>query len=91
VLLVDGIWLHKPELRDAFDLTIWLEVDRSVALERAIARDRAWTDDPEGRYATRYSPGETRYLTEVAPAALADLVVENTDPAHPRLLLDSSP
>ena len=85
VLLVDGVWLHKPELRDAFDLTIWLEVDREVALTRAVARDGM-----AERYAARYYPGETRYLVEVGPARLADLVVDNTDPAHPRLLIDSS-
>jgi uridine kinase len=70
VLIVDGVWLHKPELRDAFDLTIWLATDRRVALERAIARDGM----PE-RYATRYVPAETRYIEEIRPETLADLVV----------------
>jgi uridine kinase len=71
VLIVDGMWLHKPELRDAFELTIWLAVDRQVALERAIARDGM----PE-RYATRYFPAETRYIEEVAPETIADIVVQ---------------
>jgi uridine kinase len=91
VLLVDGIWLHKPELRKGFDLTIWLAVDRDVALERAIARDTAWLPDARERYAARYVPAESRYLEEVRPEASADLVVENTDPAHPRLVVDSNP
>jgi uridine kinase len=73
VLLVDGIWLHKPELRGCFELTIWLEVDRLVALERAIARDGM-----AERYRNRYFPGETRYLQEVRPRELADLVVDTT-------------
>jgi uridine kinase len=70
VLLVDGIWLHKPELRDAFDLTVWLAVDRQLALARAIARDGM----PE-RYAARYFPAETRYIEEVRPEKIADIVV----------------
>ena len=70
VLIVDGIWLHKPELRDAFELTIWLDVDRQVALARAIARDGM-----AERYATRYFPAETRYIEEVRPQELADIVV----------------
>jgi uridine kinase len=79
VLVVDGIWLHKPELRDAFDLTVWLQIDRQVALERAIARDAARMTSVEAareRYATRYFPGETRYLEEIDPASLADIVVD---------------
>jgi uridine kinase len=76
VLLVDGVWLHKPELRDAFELTIWLEIDRRVALERAVERDRTWLDDPETRYATRYFPAETRYLEEVRPRDLASIVID---------------
>jgi uridine kinase len=91
VLVVDGIWLHKPELRRGFDLTIWLAVDREVALERAIARDAAWLANARERYAARYVPAESRYLREVDPEASADLVVENTDPAHPRLVVDSNP
>jgi uridine kinase len=81
VLVVDGIWLHKPELRDAFDLTIWLAIDRVVALERAIARDSAWMESADAareRYATRYFPGETRYLEEVDPESIADLVVDTS-------------
>jgi uridine kinase len=80
-LVVDGIWLHKPELRDAFDFTIWLAIDRQVALERAIARDAGWMESVDAareRYATRYFPGETRYLDEVRPQELADLVVDTS-------------
>ena len=91
VLLVDGICLHTPELRDGFDLTVWLAADRAVALERAIARDSAWTENARERYATRYVPGETRYLDAVGPERLADLLVDNTDPARPRLVIHSDP
>jgi uridine kinase len=72
VLIVDGIFILKPELRDLWDLTVWLEIDRGVALERALARDGEALRD---RYLTRYVPGETRYLEEVRPQELADLVV----------------
>ena len=37
------------------------------------------------RYATRYVPGETRYLEEVDPESLADIVVDTTDLRRPRL------
>jgi hypothetical protein len=37
------------------------------------------------RYAARYFPGETRYLEEVDPESVADVVVEYTDFERPRL------
>jgi hypothetical protein len=42
------------------------------------------------RYATRYFPGETRYLEEVDPESLADIVIDTTDLDEPRLLRTSS-
>jgi uridine kinase len=84
VLVADGIFIHKPELRDLWDLSIFLSGDRSALLERAIARDGR-----RERYVSRYVPGETRYLEEVGPAALADLVVDTTDPDRPQLVIDS--
>ena len=75
VVIADGIFLHKPELRGVFDLTIWLTVDPDVARGRAIERDRGWMADAVERYATRYAPAGTRYLAESTPQqALASLL-----------------
>jgi uridine kinase len=77
--VVDGVFLHHPDLRKLWQLTVFLQVDRQVALERALARDEPWMEDARERYATRYVPGESRYLREVDPAALADVVLDATD------------
>jgi uridine kinase len=82
----DGVFLHHPELRDLWQLSIFLSVDRETARERGIARDASWMANARERYATRYVPGETRYLEEVDPEALADVVLETTDLDRPRLL-----
>jgi len=84
--VVDGVFLHHPELRDLWDLTVFLRVDREVAGERGIARDESWMENARERYASRYVPGETRYLEEVDPESLADLVVDTTDLDRPRLV-----
>jgi uridine kinase len=88
-LVLDGIFLLRPELADIWDLSVFLAVDRAVALERAIARDASRLGG-EGatrlRYEARYVPGETIYLEAAEPAARADVVIENTDPDRPRLL-----
>src|SRR3569833_1349475 len=77
-LVADGVFLLHPDLRDLWDLTIFLRCDRQVALERGLARDSSWMENAEERYATRYVPGETQYLEEVGPESLADLVVDTT-------------
>ena len=77
-LVADGGFLLHPDLRELWDLTIFLRCDRQVALERGLARDSSWIENAEERYATRYVPGETQYLEEVGPESLADLVVDTT-------------
>jgi uridine kinase len=85
-VIVDGVFLHHPELVDLWDFSVFLAVDREVARERGIARDESSMGNARERYATRYVPGETRYLEEVDPAARADVVIDMTDLAQPRLL-----
>ena len=83
------MFLLRPELADLWSLTIFLAVDRQVALERAIARDTdhmGGVEATQARYASRYVPGETLYLEAVDTQARADVVVEHTDPTRPRLL-----
>jgi uridine kinase len=77
-LVADGVFLLHPDLRDLWNLAIFLRCDREVARERGIARDESWMEDARGRYAGRYFPGETRYLEEVDPESIADLVVDTS-------------
>jgi uridine kinase len=77
-LVADGVFLHHPDLRDLWDLTVCLRVDREVARERGIARDESHMANARERYALRYFPGETRYLEEVAPYEQADVLLDTT-------------
>jgi uridine kinase len=85
-LIADGVFLLHPALANLWDLTIFLRVERGVALARALARDNGWMENAEERYATRYVPGETRYLDEVDPESRADVVLDTTELDRPRLL-----
>jgi uridine kinase len=89
VLLLDGVFLLRPELNDAWDLRIFLEVSLGEALRRALARDRALFGSAQAvraRYRRRYLPAQRRYLTTVQPRRIAEVVVDNHDPTAPRLL-----
>ncbi len=89
VLLFDGVFLLRPELDDCWDWRIFLQVDFSVSVERAVRRDQAHLGSAEAaraRYQVRYVPGQRLYLEAVRPQERADVVVDNNDPARPRLL-----
>jgi uridine kinase len=95
ILLLDGVFLLRPELDDCWDFRVFVDVDFAETLRRACERgsERVGTaaaDAVRHRYQVRYIPGQQIYLASVRPRERADVVVENGDPAEPRLLVRSS-
>ena len=67
-LIVDGIFLHRPELRSHWDLSIFLKVDFKISVPRGAARDQTpEAIDPDAPAYQRYVGGQQRYLAECAP------------------------
>jgi uridine kinase len=90
VLVVDGIFLQRPELADAWDAAVWVDVPFEVSVPRGNARFGGGHDpDPDAEPNRRYVGGQRLYLAAVDPRARATWVLDNTDlerPAlHPRL------
>ena len=97
VLVFDGIFVHRRELRDRWDVSVFLDgLDRVTAarVERVVA---ACPGDPLGDLLTmarwwvllrRYVVGQRLYLDECDPAAAADIVIDNDDLAAPVVLRD---
>ena len=80
VLLVDGIFLHRPELADLFDAGVWVHVPFEVSVPRGNARFGEVSGeqaDPASAVNARYVDGQRLYLAEVDPAARADWVLDN--------------
>jgi uridine kinase len=89
ILLADGVFLQRPELNRFWDLRIYLDIGLEESLRRGVARDQHWMGgaaEAERRYRTKYLPGEQRYLAEVRPHEQAQIVVDTTDPADPRIV-----
>lgn len=85
VLILDGIFLHRAELVDRWDLSIYLDVDFPVSIPRGAQRgfgDR----DPSAPSNQRYIEGQRLYLAEADPAACATIVVDATDIDQPRVI-----
>jgi uridine kinase len=84
ILVVDGIFLLRPELNDLWNFRIFVEVQLEEALRRGLGRDGA---DREHLYRARYLPGQRIYLETVRPRELADVIVDNNDPGSPTVTL----
>lgn len=73
ILLCDGIFLLRPELRDRWDLRMVVTAAFDVRLRRALIRDAprlGSVDVVEHRYRTRYEPGQELYRAERSPRPL---------------------
>ena len=85
ILVVDGIFLQRDELADAWDLVVFLDVPFAETARRMAARDG--TDpDPNHPSTRRYVQGQRLYFAACDPQRRADLLVDNTDFDAPRLL-----
>ncbi len=68
---------------------MFVHVNFEVALQRAVERDHLRLGSREAaqaRYLRRYFPAQRLYLQRVLPQKRADVIVENNDPACPRLM-----
>jgi uridine kinase len=83
ILVIDGTFLHRPELRDLWNWSLWLEAPFDVAHERMIVRDGA-DPDPGSPLSLRYEGAQKLYLAESSPRETASAIIDNTDYDHPR-------
>ena len=89
VLLFDGVFLLRPELRHYWDLSIFVRADFATTVGRAEIRDADLFGSRAAvrqRYEERYVPGQQLYLSEATPEQYASVVVDNNDPARPTLV-----
>jgi uridine kinase len=79
VVLLEGIFLFKPNHRSYFDLKLWIECSFQTALRRAIARGQEGLPPTETRYAfeTIYFPAQRIHLDRDDPRRVADLILHN--------------
>jgi uridine kinase len=81
-IVCDGVFLHRPELADLWDASVWVEADLDVAAARGAQRNLGvWTDDlteTNERYRVRYVSAQRRYVDEHRPHERATFVLRNT-------------
>jgi uridine kinase len=79
VILVEGIFLFKPEYREYFDLAIWIDCSFPTALARAIDRAQEGLSPAKtiAAYETIYFPAQRIHLSHDHPRENADLILDN--------------
>ena len=87
VLVVDSVFAFRPEYDEFWDYRVWLDIDPDLALRRGIERDTEMEGRAEAErlHRDRYQAAELIYVDEVDPVSRADVVVDNTDFARPRI------
>lgn len=89
VLLVDGIFLHRPELAGLWDASVWVDAPFTISVPRGNARFGpvgAAESDPEHPDNARYVLGQGIYLDSVHPRGRATWVLDNADLDAPVLI-----
>ena len=88
ILIMDGIFLFRPELLDFWDIRVFLDVGFDVTVQRAIkrAKDLESLDSEQeimDQYNCRYVPGQKLYFQEATPQEKADILIDNTNYENP--------
>jgi uridine kinase len=89
VLLFDGVFLLRPELRGYWDFSLFVRASFEITVKRAEERDLylfGTAADVRLRYERRYVPGQRLYLSEAQPERWASVVIDNDDPANPSIV-----
>lgn len=85
VLLFDGIFLLRPELRAYWDFTVFVEAPFEVTVPRAAQRDGS-SPDIDANDNRRYVEGQKLYFQSCEPKRRATIVINNRDLASPEII-----
>ena len=86
ILVFEGVFSFRPELRDFWDLMIYLEITPEESLRRGIERDPSEKEEIERKYRVRYIPGQELYKNESKPLEAAHIIIDYNDPENPVIL-----
>ena len=79
VVIVEGVGATRGELVPWLDATVWVTIDKGVAMQRTAALDR----DPPG-FVREWMAAEDTHLNEDQPWTRASVIVSGEQPGGPR-------
>ena len=84
ILLIDGVLIQRREVVGNLNCAIYLDVPFGETYRRLAARS-GFDADPDAPSNLRYVQTQRHYQRTCTPAERAGIVVDNTDPAAPRM------
>lgn len=88
IVIIDGCFLLRPDLRGFWEFVIWLDVSFETMIERAVRRDTQWMPSEalvRARYRDRWIPLHKLY-EETGARSYADMIIDNENPAAARCI-----
>jgi len=88
ILIMEGIFLFRPELVNYWDIKLFVDVDFKITVKRAVNRaaERKYIGAEQeilDKYEKRYIPGQQLYFEQAQPKEKADIVIDNSDFENP--------
>ena len=91
LVIIEGVFLFKPEMLNLYDLKILIDVDTQLRIERMIQRDipndssKEDAESYKSRIEKKYIPGQDIYFAECDPLKNSDIVINNNDYQNPEI------
>jgi uridine kinase len=76
VVIVEGNYSTRPELRPYYGLTLWVETPHELRLRRGLERDG---EEARSSWLNEWMPEEDRYLAAFQPLDHVDLLIDGSD------------
>lgn len=78
IIIVEGVFLQRKELKNCFDYTIYIDIPENVRLDRVLKRDLYIGDKQQiiNKYTNRYFPAEHNYILECSPCENSDYIIK---------------
>jgi uridine kinase len=85
ILVFDGIFLHRPDLRSYWDFSVFLEVGFDISIPRCAQRGDG-SPEPRSSENRRYVEGQKIYIRECDPKKYATLTINNENLESPYIV-----
>lgn len=87
ILVFDGLFLHRPELAEYWDFSVFLDAPFEVTVPRGASRGEGFGDpDPRAPSNQRYVEGNQMYFDEAQPKSRATVVVNCAELGAPSVV-----
>ncbi len=80
IFIFEGVYALDKDLRDCYDLKLWIEIPAELGLKRGTARDieRDGVDNTN-KWKNIWMPLEEKYKNEQEPGKIADYIIDGTN------------